>query len=231
MDDLTLPIGKLQEWTDELRRIETEVARLTASREEILQKVHAVRLLFGPGAVADPEPTPADKTDLTFVDFVSSCVDQAEAGLTLPEIAEQLKNSPLRERYKNNPNALYTAVARLVSRERMVREGRLVYSPSAFERVKAGVVQDRTKTVGEPAMSDLILAAVAAAGKGLTSGEILDAVRKDESAAARLAVHTQIGYNAISRLMKKGKLNKSGKLYMLPGSSLPDNAGEDGSLF
>jgi hypothetical protein len=186
-----------------------------SAREEILQKIHAVRLLL-PGAVVDQAP--ADKSDVTFVDFIFARVNEAKAGLTLSEIGEALKASPLRERYKNNPNAVYTAVGRLVERNRVVRAGRMVYSPQAYQRVIAGQVEERTETVEPPAMTDLVLKVVGGAGKGLTSGEILDVLRKDEAAAARLTSQGQVGYNTISRLTQRGKLVKNGNVNSLPGA-------------
>lgn len=227
MDEgLTLPIGQLREWAEELRRNAREIARLTAEREEILQKIHAARLLFGEDAV--PEPPPEIKPgEQTFVSFIQSRLDEADNGLTLSELSAALKESPLREKFMNNPNAVYTAVGRLVEREKAFREGRLVYAPKAYARLKAGEITNRNANLSELTVQDMILAVVGEAGKGLTSGEILDAIRnKDAGQAARFDVRPQIGYNAISRLARKGKLRRDGKFYRLPEAD--PNRGPDG---
>lgn len=229
-DAYTLPVGQLEEWKADLDRLAAEIARLTAEREGVLQKIHAVRLLW-PGAV--PETGLAEKPDVTFVSFVQGCLERAEAGVTLLELADAIRNSPLAKRFEKNPNAVYTVVSRLVDRKQAVRDGKLVYSPSAYARVEAGEVSKRTGEVarGEMSVQRLIWSVLKESPKSLTSGQILDGVRENDEAAAKLALRPQTGYTAIARLVKKGKLVKNGKYYSLAPGEAQSRGWTDASLF
>ena len=224
-EGFTLPIEQLERWAADLRRNESEVARLHAEREAILKKIHAVRELFGPDAVPDiPAATAAPAEEQTLIGFIADRIQEAEAGLSLTEISSALKGSALRERFVNNPNAVYTAVGRLVEREKAVRVGRLVYSPAAYARLQAGEVPNRAAKESQDTVQGMVLSALRESQKAMTSGEILDVIRaRDEGQAARFAVRPQLGYNAISRLAKRGKILKDGKFYRLPGATPPDS--------
>lgn len=216
---LTLPVGQLQEWTDEIARIDAAIGKLTAEREAYLAKIDAVRLLFGDDAAPDlpmRRGKGAKADEPTLIGFIREQIEQAEQGIALTELAVALRASPLAEKFEKNPNAVYTAVARLVERREAVREGRLVYSPAVYERVRAGLVEKRNVVARDGSVPALIAEAVKRAGKALTSGEILDELRKDEEMATRLAVNPQVGYTAVSRMVHKGQLVKVGKRYMLP---------------
>ena len=214
---LTLPVAQLQEWADALKRNAEEIARLTAEREAIKAKMNAARLLFGDSVPAVDAPKETDQ-GVTLVAFIADQIAKAPAGITLVELSNAIRRSELAGRFARNPNALYTAVGRLVERSEVVRDGRLLYSPESYKRVSAGEIEHRGSG-GEKALRELVLDAVKAAGKGLTSGEILDTLRKDPVVAERLANFPQVGYNAISRLRRRGELTKHGNRYMLPSAA------------
>ena len=218
----TLSQEQVQGWADDLRRNAEEIARLHAERAAILDKVHAARKLFGAAAFPD---MPLEAVDLvskqapqTIISFVEEQIERAEAGIALTELAGALKESPLRERFLNSPNAIYTAVGRLIDKGKAFRVGRIVYSRAAHERLGAGESVDRNAKESQQTLQSIILAVLTESQKGLTSGEILDEVRRrDEAQAARLSVRPQLGYNAIARLLGKGRLRRDGKFYRLPG--------------
>lgn len=224
-DGFTLSAEQIQRWSDDLRLNEQEIARLHAERAEILEKIHAARKLFGSAAFPEVPAVSAQpmvkQTPETVIGFVESQIERADAGIALTEIAEALKASPLRERFLNSPNALYTAVGRLVDKGKAFRVGRFVYSPRAHERLKAGDIADRNAKESQQTLQGLILAVLGESQKALTSGEILDEVRrKDAAQAARLAVRPQLGYNAISKLAAKERIIKDDKLYRLRGAQV-----------
>lgn len=221
----TLSQEQVQEWADDLRRNAEEIARLTAERAEILDKIHAARKLFGAAAFPDVpvlavQPL-SKQAPQTIIGFVEDQIEKAETGIALTEISAALKESPLRERFLNSPNALYTAVGRLVDKGKAFRVGRIVYSRAAHERLGAGEIVDRNAKESQNTLQGMILAVLGESQKALTSGEILDEVRrKDAAQAARLSVRPQLGYNAISKLAAKERIIKDDKLYRLPGAQL-----------
>ncbi len=220
-NDLSLPVEKLQEWAAELRRLEAEIARLNKEREGYLEKIHAVRLIFGNVPAAAASLSSGSAEGATFTSIITETLENAEGGMTPRDLAKVLESSALGDRFRRNPNAIYTAIGRLVERGVLARRGKHVYSTAVLEKL-GDDYEEPPQESEKISVRDLILKILSDAKKALAAGEIMDEVKKVEEFRARIDANPQYGYQNLSRMAQRGQIERRGKLYALPSAaSLP----------
>lgn len=211
----TISQAQVQEWATEIKAIDAEIARLQEKREALDRRLEAVALLFD-------QARPLTGAPKTLREFVLDVLASAQSGILPGELFDLATDSDIRERMERNRNAIYTVIGRLAERGEIVRHGKLLYSPSLYNRVSAGKVHDpRFESGGEEiSVPDLILGVLNDAGMSMTAGAIIDKLRMDEAVAEKLQRNPQYVYTVLGRMVSRKQLERRGQRYAVPGSEL-----------
>lgn len=153
----------------------------------------------------------------TLREHVLQAVKEAPEGLSLAQIRDVTIVHPIHgEAALRNPNNVYSAVSALQARGEVVKRGSRVYLP---ERLQALIAEHGEEWEGfeeddVPAAHSIIMQAMAAHPAGLTAGGLRALVLENPEVAARDSRNKQYVYSVLARLVRRGKLRKSGEVYM-----------------
>ncbi len=213
----TISQAQVQQWADEVKAIDADIARLQEKRDVINRRLEAVALLFD-------EARPLTSAPKTLREFVLEALASAQSGVLPGELFDLATDSDIRERMERNRNAIYTVIARLAERGEIVRHGKLLYSPSLYNRVSSGKIHDpRFESGGEEiSVPDLILTLIKDAGMSMTAGSIIDKLRANEAVAEKLQRNPQYVYTVLGRMVNRKQLERRGQRYAIPGSEMSD---------
>jgi hypothetical protein len=238
------------------RQIDAYVKRLTRIREAELQWVHANaellsdearRRLFGPsGKAPAPEgeaarldaqsPSVAQEARLAgerpsaWRDAIREVLERADTGLPIRKIAEELSKGPMAARLKQNPNGIYTACARMVAHDQLVKHGELLFLPQVFVRLsEAGQIPFDDPHDSLSGTAKLIVEIIEDVGRPCPPGEIISCLREDEDIARRMMRNPGYAYQLLSKMVARGHLVRSDGTYRLPHMESEPNSPDGGS--
>ncbi|TPK73975.1 hypothetical protein FJ930_07940 [Mesorhizobium sp. B2-4-15] len=192
-----------------------------------------------PGAASVPEPekpqvpsksaiaTPATRraSNQTWTATIHRVIQDEGRGLTYQELKEGLLKTHLGETLQRTDKAFYGGIAKLESRQMIVKHNGRLFSPSGYKRfmndVAAGLVEDTPYTAAsnswqmspnEAAVARLL----SLHPKGLTTSEIVESLLNDPPPDLAVTKNRNSLYNLLARERERGNLVKEGDTYSLP---------------
>lgn len=171
-----LTIADVQRWEGDVRRLDEEISRLTASRAEVKKMLDAASLFVGrvtePTIIEDESATPKDNSsdedevtsasdelvldgiglaehlkESTWAGTVLDIVKPAEMGLTYAEVREAVLASSLAPKLRRSDKGYHNAIGRLARSGILMREHGRLFTPEAYERFKAAVAAGEMSAV------------------------------------------------------------------------------------
>jgi hypothetical protein len=153
--------------------------------------------------------------------FIIETIDELGRGLKVMELKELAEQSPVFKGHKVSHMAAAKAVKKLTDKGLIVHRGVRYYTPELLETLgpeNLDPVMDRgaPSREGEHGIIVEAILALEALKEGMTSNEIIGALRMNRQVENRLSRGVGSIYNALRRLVQRGKLiKKDGARYML----------------
>lgn len=175
-------------------------------------KVPAPRVGFTPTLIVVPDRTRRRGTG-TWVEWVQNHIYTSAVGLSGGDLRElALKDEEYGPKFLASEKGFYHAISRLQHDKVIVKHLGRLYSPDTLvdhlARVERGEIQDLpAPTARSSPMSEAIMDMIAAR-PGITSGEIIGLLKMDPNFQDALSPNSTIAYNIVSRLTKRGQVQK-----------------------
>lgn len=141
---LSLTVDEIDRWKKRYAEIGREIEAKQAEREDIADRINAVRVLspnlvgdfvagepkgaVRPVAAAMGAPSSAPTWPSAILDIVQKSGDGIEQKLIL----RQLRNGLLADRVRKNPNGFYNALGKLVDRGKLIKAKGFVFTPEQY---------------------------------------------------------------------------------------------------
>jgi len=217
-NSLTLPAADVHRWLAERARLEEQI-------REINDRLAAVGKLFpsfdlsafATAQVTQQQASTIEITERTlWTDFVTFALSKANGGRTQRWMLEQGKGTRLAERIERSPNGLYNAVARMLGRGDLIREGDLFYLPALWNAIKSGATADiPDEGEEEPTFASVVMGLMAD-GKPRVAGQVIAHLHTHPVTSDSVKRNANYAYTVLNRLVKQKHLQKLGSEYALP---------------
>jgi hypothetical protein len=223
-----LTIEDVRRWLVEHVSIQREIARLEDEMELIERKLDAAKLFVAPELLsevfgqfapkAEPSPMPKER----WTDLLRGLLEEANRGLTHSELKELVRATPFGAKLGGQDKSYHSALGKLKARGLIWQHGPRFYSHAAFkaaqEKIASGELDD-DEPVARNKRSPLqeeFLKIIRESRVAMTSGEIIAEARKLPEMAERIDKNPTQAYNILSRLVQRGDVKKTGRLFSLP---------------
>lgn len=228
-EGVLLTSGDIARWEEEVRDYESEIASLHAKIEATQKRIELARQFAALLEAPVPE-APRRRFSLrkgTWMVAVHHWVNSATSGLSATDLREIIATDPtFSARFAESEKGYYHALSRLQKAGEIIRHKGRYYSPASFadhqKRVAAGqAVDDEAPPAnsGHSPMGEAILDIVSVV-PGVRGPQIIRLLRTDPEFNDALARHNTGAYNAISRLIRRGALERrDGQCF--PGPAMP----------
>lgn len=211
---LHVTAADLAAWQAEIAALQGEIKEREQLVAKLRRKLELVRELGG--EVVDLlSPAPASEHGITETTTLAAAAKMMLAaqrhGVTGKELADLLRDTPIKPKIVRSPGAIYTAVKRLVELGEAVQHGLLIYAPTVFERVKSGeLIDPRFAEAARPPreLRQVILDAMDWRPDGMTAAEVREALKDDPDYGSKVQARPQYIYNILHRMVESTQLRK-----------------------
>lgn len=226
-----LTLEDVRGWEDRLQAIGDEQARLEDERKLIQKKLEAVQFILGeiPGrehattpkitqesAPLVKRPTRSRSGKPSWASEIERIFDSEKKPLTFEQLKLEVDKGPLNGEFAKSDKGFYHAVSRLQGRDILRKHNGWLFRVGDLEahlrQVSMGLIDDVSREDAEPTkkspMAEAIKDFLAANPNGVESKVILAHLVEDPRFSETLTKNATGAYNVISRLAKKGEVEK-----------------------
>lgn len=218
------------------RRAHAAVHGPAASEKPEIHEPHEIQAPSAPEATNHlPLRTRLDDGSyVTWMGEISRIVSEREGPVSYDEIKEAILSGPLAAKMEASDKGFYGAIAKLVSRDALVKKSGYLFSPQAYAKfVQSGEIENLAKIVRERIgaakrggpLASAVLEVVRAHPTGVIGNEVIAELLKNPSFSESIRKNNTGAYNVLTRLISHGQIKKVGRTYF------PIAQGADGEAF
>lgn len=161
----------------------------------------------------------------TWTATIHRVIQDEGRGLTYQELKEGLLKTHLGETLQRTDKAFYGGIAKLESRQMIIKHNGRLFSPSGYKRfmddVAAGRVEDTPYVAASNSWQvspneEAVTRLLSRHPKGLTTSEIVESLLNDPPPDLAVTKNRNSLYNLLARERERGNLVKEGDTYSLP---------------
>lgn len=222
---------------DERDALGDEIEGLKARFEALDRKIHAAALFMRPDDAARILGVlPEVKKPEVAIKWVVRAIREEGRGMTLPDLVRRAIAEDVIFTDGDPAVAVTDGAARAHRKGHVKKRGEVYYTNDLLARLEAaGGMAPRLRRESGASGADIrsaIIEALKQANKALVAGEIIDHIRRDPEVATALQRNPQHPYTVLSRLAKRGELERVGNMYRLPNKDVSEGgvAGGEGGV-